>query len=49
MTPHECQEMTRLLESYKQVNFDQQRRIQELIEENYELKKRIHEMEMGRI
>ena len=49
MTPHECQEMTRLLKSYKRANFERQKRIQELIEENYELQKRIRELERGRI
>lgn len=48
MTPHECKEMRKLLESYKRVNFDRQKRIQELIEENYELQKRIIELERRR-
>ena len=41
----ECQEMRKLLESYKRVTFERQNRIQELIEENYELQKRIRELE----
>lgn len=48
MTPHECKEVQKLLESYKRVNFDRKKRIQELIEENYQLQKRIIELERRR-